>query len=410
MLIPRPYQVEGIDLLRKNKRFALWDDPGLGKTLQAIVAAHPPVLVACPTYLIFQWQDVINVQFPDAIVSVASGTRSEREAALRVVADWYVINTEMLRTFKLPKVTTVIFDEAHHLRNRQSMQSKAAFNIAKSTEYVFELTATPVMKDPDDIFQQLRILDSLTFKTYWGFVYEYCKISQTPFGARVVGISNAHKFKVLLSKYGIKRTYSEVGQFLPDIIEQTIKIDLPPDSRKEYDDIKKYYREKVNGKIVTLTSAMAVIQALRRATLCEDKYIASAVVSRLDTGSVIFCWYRDTAQAIGELLECPVITGDLPALERARIATSNKLIVATIASLSEGVDLSHLRNVVFVEQDWIPGSNYQALSRIRRGGVNRAPVLCYYMVVRKSIDEVINNASTRRKQTAQQIMKGALSG
>ena len=51
---PRPYQITGIEFLRKKGRAILADAPGLGKTFMSTEAAVLPVMVSCPVNLVDQ--------------------------------------------------------------------------------------------------------------------------------------------------------------------------------------------------------------------------------------------------------------------------------------------------------------------------------------------------------------------
>ena len=50
-LTPMNHQVTGVEWLKKTPRALLADEPGLGKTQQALMAAEPPVLVVTPAML-----------------------------------------------------------------------------------------------------------------------------------------------------------------------------------------------------------------------------------------------------------------------------------------------------------------------------------------------------------------------
>src|SRR5688572_23356255 len=94
----RDYQRIGTEFLKLIHRGFLTDDPGLGKTMQAINATELPALVAAPKYLCGQWEDAILRAHPDAVIAHADGTRKQRDKILSKKADWYVINYEMMRS------------------------------------------------------------------------------------------------------------------------------------------------------------------------------------------------------------------------------------------------------------------------------------------------------------------------
>ena len=65
----RDYQVEGVEHLMSGQKKLLLDDPGLGKTAQAIVAARSlgarRVLVICPPGTRWTWEEQVERWAPD---------------------------------------------------------------------------------------------------------------------------------------------------------------------------------------------------------------------------------------------------------------------------------------------------------------------------------------------------------
>lgn len=407
MLVPRPYQKEGITFLKKKRRAMLLDAPGLGKTLQAAEAAIPPVLIACPTYLVEQWESFLNEQYPHAKVLAAQGLRIQREAILELAADWYIINIEMFRDYTFPKVTTLIIDESHHLRGRSSQQSLGALSICKQVKYVYLLTATPIKREPDDLFMQLRLLYPNIFSSYNSFINNYCKVEQTPYGPKVKGDKNPAVTRRLLKEFAIGRSYKEAGLSLPDLVENVISVRMSATLAKRYKEVKENY----TFEDIPLEAMVQVVNILRQLTFSREKI--EALLELLDdhniTSGVIFCWFRNTAEQLAKLLKCPSITGEMGANERTILAKASKgLITATIASLSEGVDLSHTRNVIFFECDYTYGSMYQALSRVRRYSENNEPVKVHYINMRYTVDETVYYSQKRRGATVKEILREAL--
>jgi len=62
-----------------------------------------------------------------------------------------------------PLFDLVIVDEAHYMRNRESMTSKLGRLIRPVADYMTLLSATPVQLDSQDLFQLLHILDDQTY-------------------------------------------------------------------------------------------------------------------------------------------------------------------------------------------------------------------------------------------------------
>lgn len=429
-LVPRDYQVYASNWLRNKKRAMLTDKAGLGKTLEAAEAADRPALVVAPTYLVDQWAEFLSDQYPDDVVSLAKGGRRKRLKALRRKADWYVVNVQMLRSYEMPSsIKTVIFDEAHHLRNRRAMQSRAAAKLARNPALrIYELTATPIWKNVDDLWMLLHILQPKLFPSYHDFVNLFCTVTEDPWaGIKVIGIKGhmRRELEELLDVLRLGRTYQEVGRALPPIIERNIKLDFPDKLMEQYNDVKHNFRlQLLEDESLIFMSYAAVMHTLRQLTAYPGK--VEAVVDILEDtiggpdpkAVVIFCWYKDHAEMLAKKIKAAgydgveLITGDVDSDERIRRALRAKVAVATIASLSEGCNLQHARTVIFFEENWPPGSNYQALSRVRRDrnddGEDLEPVSVYYLHVRKTIDEIIHRITKKREATIKDVMKEVL--
>lgn len=414
----RPYQVEGVKYLRQHRRRFLSDKPGLGKTLQAAYAAVTPTLIACPTYLTQQWYDLLQECGCNAVI--AAGDRRSRQGTINQCADFTIVNVEMLRRKGRDKADatqaareaytfphwyrTLIVDEAHHLRGRNSLQSMGALDVAKRTPYVYLLTGTPVYNKPDDLFAQLRLLAPDVFTSYYQFLEAYCKVLDTGFGLDVRGAQP--ELRGLFEKYSLGRTYEDVGIQLPDLIKSTLRLDADVGWRAKYDRAKLDYR-RPDGNYAD--SALEILHTLRRYTATPKLQALLQIMRDTDAlqGSVIFCKYKDTARALSALLYIPCITGDNPAADRVYIAQSDTCMVATLDSLKEGANLGHLHTVVFFEMDYVPGAVYQALMRVRGRRVGGS-VRAYYLLVRNTIDEVIYNVDSRRGTTINAVVRKCL--
>lgn len=440
-LKPRRYQLEGIAYLRNKKRAWICDAPGLGKMLQCAYAASTPALVIAPAYLCGVWHDwLVKYGKPSwKIIDASQGSRRERQALLNKPAHFHIINIEMMQRrrapgqkedgsvynpdsqkyepskmleFKYPPYRTLIIDEAHHLRGYTSSQSMRVFKLSQmpSVEYVFLATATPSYNNVLDMFAQYRLLDSKRFTSYWKFAQTYCATLQTPWGPKVVGVKSymVPSLRKLFTEYAIRRTYSDVSLQLPALQETDIRIDLAPAVRKRYDTLRQTFRDSLTDTVKD--NLPAVLHALRKLTAGSKlPYVLELLTdSNALTGTIIFCEYKATVYALAELLKCPAITGDISADERRRLIKESQLVVATIPSISEGIDASHLHTVVFFEESTVPGEMYQAISRVRRLGQNAEMVRCYYLFASKTIDEVVHKIDQHKANDIKSIVHAAL--
>jgi len=156
----RPYQRRGLDwlvfLARLGLGGVLADDMGLGKTVQTLAllaVEHPqssgPTLVVCPMSLVGNWQRECARFAPRLRVHVhhGAGRPSGRELRAAVAGAEVVITTYglVLRDFAALRAVRwhrVVADEAHHLKNAATQQSRAVR--ALPATHRLALTGTPV--------------------------------------------------------------------------------------------------------------------------------------------------------------------------------------------------------------------------------------------------------------------------
>ena len=427
ILEPRDYQLEGIKWLKETKRGLLTDHPGLGKTLQAAEAAELPLIVSSPAYLSGQWADFLVEQYPTLKIAYANGTRKQRDAILDKKSDIYVVNHEMLATYALPTdFKTVIYDESHHLRNRGTEKSRAAAKLVKNKDKrVYLLSASPMWKGPEDIWMQLHIMYPEIFKSYKDFVDMFFITVNTPYETKILGVKKAMRklLDEMLSPIKFGRTYKQAGRFLPEIIETVISLDLDAKFKKIYQEVKDTLALTVNrdgeeGWNKLIFGGAGAMHTLRQITMISGKVDATVqAVEDANKMTVVGCWYRDHAEMIHKKLPGSVLlTGDLPSRERQQLAmraqNRGQHIVATEASICEGVNLSKYTSIVMPEEHWPPGANYQFISRVARdrndGGLNKEPVNVRYVVVRKTIDSAIHSIAKRRQGSIKDIWEETL--
>jgi superfamily II DNA or RNA helicase len=425
----RPYQINGVTYLREHKKAILGDAPGLGKTFQALEAATLPAAITCPLSLVGQWEDFIRDQYPDDSVHIAAyGDVIKRHEAMEAFkADpkdnkWLIVNHDALRTFFLPDVQTVIADEMHHFRNREAKRSIGFKRLAARTPNVFGLTATPIFKDVGDIYHLLHVLDPQRWGSYWSFLATYAVTDQSRYGTKIVRAKSPAKLERDTQEFMLARTYKDVGLELPQRIDKQVVLTLEPEARKRYDMLRDYYRLELEndetGEAKNYFNAGAVLHALRQLTVTKEKIEAVKQIIDDTPGDepvIVFCWYRETAKVVAKALDAAEITGALKPEDRrdlARGAEGQRVRVATMESLSEGVDLSDFRTVVYVEETYVPGQQYQSMSRVIRHRTSEGeatPVVVYWVRYKNTVDAVVHDtARSRIDGNAMTVLREAL--
>ena len=271
---PYDYQKEGIAYALQKKRCIMGDEPGLGKTAQAIgtltASGAFPALVICPASLKVNWQrEFKKFGGVDAVIlddsnrgvwqNLLTMKRNDGKPFCQVI----ITNYESLKKFfvrrlirqerftmksidfdpRIKLFRSVIIDESHKCKSNKTQQSKFVQGIAEGKEYVLELTGTPVVNNNEDLVQQLRIMDRLNdFGGYQKFVGRYCQ-----------GLNKSSHVKELNLRLRnicfFRRQKKDVLTQLPDKTRSYLVTDIS--NRKEYaaaeKDVIKYLRDYQNA-------------------------------------------------------------------------------------------------------------------------------------------------------------------
>jgi hypothetical protein len=110
---------------------------------------------------------------------------------------------------------------------------------------------------------------------------------------------------------------------------------------------------------------------------------------------VVFSAYKAPINKLGERDGWAIITGDISAAKRQEIvrefqAGRLKGIGLTIAAGGVGLTLTKASNVLFVDQDWVPANNAQAVDRIRRIGQVADSIQVMTMVSNHPVDRRVH--------------------
>lgn len=487
--IPRSYQTVGIDymctprvkvnvtdLLPTCSRSLNTDAPGAGKTMESSLAADQlvakahAIAVCAPAHLCKQWFRFLGEQFPDDPIVWLSGTKQQRIKDAQVSARWYIFSTQSLRKeddykfystlFIQHKVDCTIIDESHYVKNPDAARSRFLRILTRPDfcMHVILLSATPTMKEADDLYHQLRIIDPHNFRAHHDFLNKYCWFTNTSWGAINVTFRKGAMAELqaqwidnptgepgrvldMSTGYILGRSYAEIGLEIPPLISyEPHEHNMSSPRRKVYDDIKLMWASKLqDGEVLSADSTMEVMHMLRRLTNSPEKQQDLTSYIQDDPGPyVIGCFYKQTAKDLAlHISTTPslseynpiVITGEIAANDRVALAKQSTnphdVVIATIPSLAEGCDLSHCNTVYFLEEDYTPGKMYQFLSRVRRhrnegdGSViitqdnklhvsdtgNERPVILRYFHAAKSIDGRIHAVQSSRAVNVRDLVK-----
>ena len=440
-LEPYEYQKEGIAYALQKKRCIMGDEPGLGKTAQAIgtmtASGAWPALVICPASLKVNWQREFK-KFGDVqAVILSDDNRLNWQQFWKIknqkgepLAKVFITNYESLKKYFVKRIKSqqrftlrsvefderinlfrsVIIDESHKCKSSKTQQSKFVQGIAKGKEFVLELTGTPVVNNNVDLVQQLNIMERLEdFGGYTKFMERYCAGDNKS--------SHLKELNYYLNKFCFfRRQKKDVLKWLPDKTRSYLVVDI--ENRKEYNEAKRdviqYLREfkKADDDKIqrAIRGAVMVKMGILKQISSKGKIKAAIDIihNTIDGGEklIVFCFLK---QVVSELKEefpkAVTVTGDDDDRAKQRSVDAfqqdqkTKLIILNYRSGGTGLTLTAASNVLFIEFPWTYSDCCQAEDRAHRNGQKNA-VTCTYLLGKETIDEYMYQLIQTKKGIA----------
>lgn len=391
---------------------------GLGKTASAISAAHKigeRTLIVCPSYVRgVWWNETTGGELrkwrplsSNEVVFIPSGVK--RLAPIPAEATTIVIHYDILHAWAVQlaewRPYVVIFDEVHALQSDKSLRSKAAKLVARTAEYVWGLSGTPLTNRPKDLWNVLDTLVPGRFGGFFKFGLRYCdahqaQVTPTKRVWKFDGKSNLPELGERLKSVMLRRTASDVALQLPAKTRQMVYVDVPAKAR-------------LSSKEPTQTELRRLLDAAADAKLPEA---LALVLGHLQEGAkvVAFTHRRSVAEWLCDSLResgcaAELVHGGVSALrrgaaiERVKLAPGGAAMVATVDSSSTGIDLSFASVAVFVELSWQPHTLLQAEARLHRFG-QQLTVLIQYVIANGTTDELVANVVIGKLDTFAQTI------
>lgn len=373
--ILRPYQKEGVEWIRRNNGI-LGDEPGLGKTLQALYGTFEckKKIIVCPAYVASHWIDHIDKWFPTQTYVDCTTPKNRIKKIQESNTNFIIINLEALRKDDVVAAlmekfaNCIIVDEAHRLQGRAAKQNIGAAKLANSIDKIILLTGSVIWNSPHSVWHLLHILDSKRFSSFWAFVDRYCEVEETIWGQKILGMKESQivRFKTMLRQYMLRRKKEDVAKDLPPKVYNTIYYNVD----------KKEYNNCLEDPTISDMKRLITLRQICNTHSNKDAVLLD-ILNDYDGKIVLFVWYRQTIEHLQQLLEKAKISfvsvsGDISPADRTEILNTFRedenirVVIAGIGAVAYGIDLDVAQTGVFYEQDWVPTNNKQAEDRLHR--------------------------------------------
>ena len=425
----KPHQVDGVRWMLGQERQGvggiLADDPGLGKTFQAVAVAlttrrkDGQTLFVVPTSTLHQWKNAITQILGKGSVHLHHGANRPKYIpwTRTVLTTYGILKSEPeLRRYQWARV---VLDEAHMIKSRRSKVSKAAMELRAPLRW--GLTGTPVQNRPDETANLFRF---------------------------VLGRSDAnfHLERMMRSHLLRRRKEVVLGDKIPQLTVTNTEIPFTTKGERNFylkiqRNVKQEFQELADTHLTvgeemaamfelllrlrqTAQHPQIVIDGLQRkhkrtmrswtGSCSKHEALVKLLKTHPDEGSLVFCQFRQEMNILQERLQREGhrvlrLDGSMSVAERARVLESvqkgsakadpnTKTISRTHPVLGEdlvqdrigsflepqapvfliqinaggvGLNLQAFSRVYITSPDWNPCNEIQAIARSHRLGQDR---------------------------------------
>ena len=435
----RPYQQEGFEWM---SRLAHWgagaclaDDMGLGKTLQSITlmqsrAAQGPQLVLMPTSVLLNWQQELRRFAPALTVKVLNQQNADRQQIVNnaeagdIVLSTYglLVTEEELLSSRV--WTTIILDEAHTIKNRDTQTSKGAMNL--KGDFRLMLTGTPLQNHLSEIWNLFQFANPGLLGSYQQFTDRF-----------ILPIERDHDqeqqrlLRRILSPFLLRRTKEDVLNELPEKTEITLQVELSAEELALYDNLRQQAIANLEDGSKSAIQTLAEITRLRQAAchprLINDKLqipssktqaFLELVANLRQSGhrALVFSQFTSHLALIREELDKAhvpylYLDGSTSAQERNKLVRQfqtgdDPLFLISLKAGGLGLNLTAADFVIHLDPWWNPAIEDQASDRAHRIGQER-PVTIYRLIASGTIEEKIIRLHQNKRSMADALLQDA---
>ena len=440
----RGYQVEGVQWLERLRSMylngILADDMGLGKTIQAIVAVtqigkanKKPVLIVCPTSLLYNWKEEFHRFNPKIKTLVIDGIPNQRKKLINDIKKYDAVITSYsllqkdIEQYQKTTFSYSILDEAQHIKNRGTRNAKSVKMVKADHRLI--LSGTPIENSLEELWSLFDYLMPGFLSTYERFSEKYIRVQGDEQTA------NLQYLRKKAAPFILRRMKSDVLKDLPPVDEIVYHTQLSDAQNELY----KSYAESALGELTKMVErdgfdkcqihVLATLTRLKQ-ICCHPAIFAKEeaesgdsakyemLLDLLDTlnegnhKTVIFSQYTKMLHIMRQDLEKRGVSfvyldgSTKNRLELVKKFNSDPSILVFLVSLKAGgtgLNLTGADTVIHYDMWWNPAVENQATDRVHRIGQKRS-VSVYKLVTKGTIEEKIVDMQNRKRGLVKKIV------
>jgi SNF2 family DNA or RNA helicase len=323
-------------------------------------------------------------------------------------------------------------------KDQGSQFFQLAMKIEASRRY--GLSGTPIGGKPLRLWSTLHWIAPDVFRSKWQWAKTWLEIIETPFGTGFGGIRSDKEeaFFTYHAPYLLRRKKEEVAPELPPKQRIIVRCDMKPKQRRQYRAFAKEMEIKIDNEQIVATNKLTELTYLRAfaSAECEAERKPNGSVRlspRVDLGgkwepllerlkeagigedgkvAVVSSSFRSVAQsayfALSKTYNCALIAGGVSAKKRGTAIRSFQkgeldIMVMTTQAGGVAITLDRADDVHILDESWNPDHQNQLEDRLLR--ISRIhQVTCYYYRTRGTIEEEVNQTTTEKNLTNEQLL------
>lgn len=383
----RRYQEFGAKYILHQQRTLLGDEMGLGKTVQAIAAmAHwkskglHHFIVVCPLSVLVNWKREIALHSTLDVVDIYGEHREKqfeawlnREDAGVAVTTYETLNR--LNVLEEYRFGMVVVDEAHYIKNPETIRTKSVMNLLDQTDNVLFMSGTPLENRVEEMC----------------FLIECLRPQVAAELEKMKEMSMAPQFREKAAPVYLRRKREDVLTELPDLAE------------KEEWCVMNAKEEMKYRQALVSNNFMAVRQISWNVEDIEDSSKATRLMEICNNAQaegrkiIIFSFFKEVINSVTKLLGdrvVGVIDGSVNPqrrqgmIDELKEAPEGSVIVCQIQAGGVGLNIQCASVVIFCEPQLKPSLESQAVARAYRMGQTQK-VMVHRLLMDETVDERI---------------------
>lgn len=422
------FQKTGSQWLSTKKVALLADEMGLGKSAQSIVACDgvgaERILVLCPAVARINWaREFEKFSWASRSFDVVFNKGYRFVPQNSVICSYDLANS--IDPAELGKFDALIIDEGHFLKNINTKRTQHVLGKEGFVRYakrIWVLTGTPAPNHAGELWPILYTFGCVS-ESYERFLEKYCTVIPTSYGERITGTKRDKipELKKLLEPIMLRRLAKDVMADMPEIsfhdfavepgfvyVDEKMKEVLREQEALMYQHIAKLGNLDILEILKGLSNSVATLR--RYVGMQKVEPVANMVYDELNVGAydkvVVFAHHKDVIRDLKQRFQGlgfdPVVVdgssspqAKQQAVDKFQTDPECKVFIGNILAAGTAITLTAANNVIFLEQDWVPGNNAQAAKRCHRIGQDR-PVFVRVCGLVGSFDDRLSAILSRK--------------